>query len=182
MADEKLEIGDEAASALAVGPRLRVGPGTNVPLRLRTSAVEEYETTHGDALGSPRELTPGAAVATPRAVTAVRFTNSTGRSISVAYGRARHECQAECGDPWEVLGWINLASGQSADRANPTGTRWYYYFAQDGSGTKWDGNFPAQVVQRAFARCWCIGSTDSFTVGMDEVDLAAFPGGVEFTP
>ena len=43
----------------------------------------------------------------------VRFRNSRSAVISVAYMRLDHACGADCGDPWDVLGWVNLLPRRS---------------------------------------------------------------------
>jgi len=59
----------------------------------------------------------------------VTFTNSYGKKMYVAYMRRDFNCQGECGDIWDVLGWINLDPGETETRANPTNNRWDYYYA-----------------------------------------------------
>lgn len=38
----------------------------------------------------------------------VSFRNSYSSKIYVAYMRRDWDCLADCGDRWDVLGWINL--------------------------------------------------------------------------
>src|SRR5262245_7716342 len=118
----------------------------------------------------------------------VRFTNSYSSKIYVAYMRRDQACGDDCGDPWDVLGWINLAPGETQTRANPTNNRWYYYYADADDGSVWSGNFPAEVRQERFEKCTCIGviiingpgSNPYHQVGFRELDLNEF-GGVNFT-
>jgi len=112
----------------------------------------------------------------------VRFTNSHSVSISVAYMRYDPACGADCGDPWDVLGWVNLAPNQTQTRPNPTGNRFFYYYAEGVDGSVWSGNFSAQVTREVFEKCACLGTTSPiwFNVGMRELDLNQF-GGVNFT-
>ena len=64
----------------------------------------------------------------------ITFTNSTGAKIYVAYMRLDYGCQTECGDPWDVLGWINRDTGERQTRANPTENKWFYYYAESANG------------------------------------------------
>ena len=52
----------------------------------------------------------------------VRFTNSHGSRLYVAYMRLDHNCDL-CGNPWDVLGWINLDPGETETRPNDTNNR-----------------------------------------------------------
>ena len=175
----EINEGDGAPLETVRAPRLKVGPGTNYPLQVRSGAVEKSSTE----AGGPRSLVPEVALPTERATTVLGFTNSSGRDISIAYGVFDQACGDDCGDPWELAGWVNLAHGQSQTRSNPTGNQWCYFFAFDGAGAQWAGHFPARILKKAFNRCWCVASTSplEWEVGMDEVDLAVFPGGVDFT-
>lgn len=113
----------------------------------------------------------------------VRFTNSYSSLISVAFMRVDHACGSDCGDPWDVLGWINLDVGETETRANPTGNRWFYYFAEATDGSVWAGDFVAEVKREGFQKCTCLSTTSPlwFKVGMRELDLDQF-GGVNFIP
>ncbi len=112
----------------------------------------------------------------------VRFTNSHSSKIYVAYMRLDHACGDDCGDPWDVLGWINLDPGQTQTRPNPTNNRWFYYFAEADDGSFWAGEFVAEVSQETFQKCVCLGTTSPLwhDVGMRELDVDQF-GGVNFT-
>ena len=116
----------------------------------------------------------------------VRFTNSYSSKIYVAYMRLDQACGDECGDPWDVLGWINLAPGETQTRSNPTNNRWFYCFAEADDGSFWAGDFIAEVRKEAFEKCNCLGVVVSghispyYNVGMRELDLNEF-GGVNFT-
>ena len=114
----------------------------------------------------------------------VRFTNAIGRMIYVAYMYRDYSCRGECGDIWNVEGWINLAPGETETRPNPTDNRWFYYYAESG-GTVWGGNYLANVRNARFEKCNCLGVSVShgtnpwYDVGMTVVDLDNF-GGVRF--
>jgi hypothetical protein len=45
----------------------------------------------------------------------VSFTNRYSSKVFVAYMRLDNACGADCGDPWDVLGWINLEPGPKPD-------------------------------------------------------------------
>ncbi len=87
----------------------------------------------------------------------VSFTNSYGKKIFVAYMRRDFNCQSECGEPWDVLGWINLDPGETESRDNPTSNRWFYYHAEASDGAVWAGPFVAEVEQPKFEKCTCLG-------------------------
>ena len=115
----------------------------------------------------------------------VRFTNSYGKKLFVAYIRRDFNCQAECGEPWDVLGWINLDPGETETRANPTNNQWFYYYAEAVDGAFWAGPFVANVSNDKFEKCSCLGVSVSdgpqpyYDVGMRELDTVKF-GGVNF--
>ena len=111
----------------------------------------------------------------------VTFTNSTGAKIYVAYMRLDNNCQNLCGDPWDVLGWINLDPGDTKTRSNPTKNQWFYYYAEDETGAVWAGPYVAEVMQAQFEKCTCIGvsvgGTDPYhDVGFRELDTNAYSG------
>lgn len=111
----------------------------------------------------------------------VRFTNATADAVYVAYMYRDHSCRDACGDIWNVEGWIVLAPGQVQHRANPTGNRWFYYYAESGSAM-WHGPYGANVRLARFDKCNCLGVTVShgpqpwYDVGMRAVDLDRFDG------
>jgi hypothetical protein len=115
----------------------------------------------------------------------VNFTNSHSSRLYVAYMRRDWGCLSDCGDRWDVLGWIVLDPGQSQSRPNPTDNRWFYYYAEADDGTTWSGEYPAEVTDAAFEKCTCLGVVTSsggspyYQVGMAVVDLDQF-GGVNF--
>ncbi len=117
---------------------------------------------------------------------AVNFTNLYSSKVYVAYMRADHACGADCGDPWDVLGWVTLEPGQSQNRSNPTGNRWFYYYAEADDGSVWGGDYRAEVKDERFQKCTCLGVSVShgaspwYYVGMEELDLNQW-GGVNFT-
>ena len=119
----------------------------------------------------------------------VRFTNSTGAKIYVAYMRLDWSCQNTCGDPWLVRGWINLDPGETETRANPTKNRWFYYYAEDANGTVWAGPYVAEVTNDVFSKCTCLGviiingpgRNPYYDVGFRELDTDTYSG-VNFIP
>lgn len=112
------------------------------------------------------------------------FTNSTGSKMYVAYMRLDWGCQDECGDPWDVLGWINLDPGQTQSRANPTSNKWFYFYAEDSVGNVWSGPYVAEVSDARFEKCTCLGvivqdgepTNPYFDVGFRELDTDAWSG------
>jgi hypothetical protein len=117
----------------------------------------------------------------------VRFTNSYGKKLFVAYMRRDFTCQSECGEPWDVLGWIGLDPGETETRANPTNNQWFYYYAEAVDGAFWAGPFVANVSNNKFQKCSCLGVIVSngpqpyYDVGMRELDAVKFSG-VNFVP
>jgi hypothetical protein len=87
----------------------------------------------------------------------IRFTNSTRAKIYVAYMRRDNACGNDCGDPWDVLGWIALDPGETEIRANPTEYKWFYYYAEDANGAMWSGRYVGEVTQARFEKCTCLG-------------------------
>lgn len=114
----------------------------------------------------------------------VTFTNSYGQKIYVAYMRRDFNCQSECGDIWDVLGWINLDPGETETRANPTNNRWYYYYAEAADGAVWAGPYPAELTNSRFEKCTCLGviqqngeaTNPYYTVGFRELDNQTYSG------
>ena len=117
----------------------------------------------------------------------VTFTNSYGKNMYVAYMRRDFNCQGECGDIWDVLGWINLDPGETETRANPTNNRWYYYYAEADDGAFWAGPYVAEVSNAKFEKCTCLGVSVSdgpqpyYDVGFRELDNQTYSG-VNFIP
>jgi hypothetical protein len=117
----------------------------------------------------------------------VTFTNSYGKKLYVAYMRRDFNCQGECGDIWDVLGWINLDPGETEIRANPTNNRWYYYYAEADDGAFWAGPYVAEVSNAKFEKCTCLGVSVSggpppyYDVGFRELDNQTYSG-VNFIP
>jgi uncharacterized membrane protein len=117
----------------------------------------------------------------------VNFTNSRAAPMFVAYMRLDNNCQNECGEPWDVLGWINLQPGQTTSRDNPTNNRYFYYYAEATDGSVWSGPYPAEVSDERFEKCTCLGvivqngepTNPYHTVGFRELDTDQF-GGVNF--
>jgi hypothetical protein len=116
----------------------------------------------------------------------VRFRNSTDSTIWVAYMRLDWGCDEECGDPWDVLGWVRLEPGLWKYRSNPTSNRWFYYYAESNDGSFWSGNYLAEVSNDAFSKCTCLGVAVShgpqpyYDVGMRQLDTKTYIG-VNFT-
>jgi hypothetical protein len=119
----------------------------------------------------------------------VTFTNSYGQKMYVAYMRRDFNCQNECGDIWDVLGWINLDPGETESRPNPTNNRWFYYYAEADDGAVWAGPYVAEVTQQRFEKCTCLGvlvqnggaTNPYYDVGFRELDSETYSG-VNFTP
>jgi hypothetical protein len=105
----------------------------------------------------------------------------------VAYMRLDYNCQNDCGEPWDVLGWISLQPGETESRDNPTNNEYFYYYAEALDGAYWAGPFPAEVSNNRFEKCTCLGvivengepTNPYYTVGFRELDTNAF-GGVNF--
>ena len=116
----------------------------------------------------------------------VKFTNSYNSKLYVAYMRYEPACGRDCGDPWDVLGWVALAPGQTQTRANSTNNQWFYYYAEAEDGSFWAGDFLAEVRTERFEKCTCLGvivsdgTSPYHKVGMRELNLKEF-GGVNFT-
>jgi hypothetical protein len=89
--------------------------------------------------------------------TEISFTNSNRTTICVAFNRWDRACLDDCGDGWDVLGWIRHAPGETMTRANPTGNRWFYYYAEADNGTDYNGPFRDHVTDTAFQLCSCLG-------------------------
>ena len=111
----------------------------------------------------------------------VTFTNSYGQKLYVAYMRRDFNCQNECGDIWDVLGWINLDPGETETRANPTDNRWFYYYAEAADGAVWAGPYVAEVIQSRFEKCTCLGVLSGgqnpyHDVGFRELDSETYSG------
>lgn len=112
----------------------------------------------------------------------VSFKNDYGHRMFVAYMRLDWTCQDDCGEPWEVRGWIRLEPGETKYRANPTENRWFYYYAEATDGAVWIGPFVVQVTNSKFSTCTCVGKTGSYyNAGMRELDTAKWSG-VRFIP
>lgn len=117
----------------------------------------------------------------------IQFHNSYSTRLFVAYMRLDHNCGNECGEPWDVLGWVVLSPGDSQSRANPTNNRYFYYYAEALDGAIWSGPFVAEVTQTRFEKCTCLGvivqnggATNPYhDVGFRELDTNQF-GGVNF--
>jgi hypothetical protein len=117
----------------------------------------------------------------------VTFTNSYGTKLYIAYMRREWQCQSECGDIWDVLGWINLDPGETETRANPTKNQWFYFYAEASDGAVWAGPYVAEVSNSKFEKCTCLGVIVSegpppyYDVGFRELDVVQFSG-VNFVP
>jgi Protein of unknown function (DUF1036) len=118
----------------------------------------------------------------------IEFHNSYSTVIFVAYLRLDYGCGGECGEPWDVLGWVRLAPGDTQSRANPTGNGFYYYYAEAVDGAFWSGPYIAEVTDSAFNKCTCLsvtaengGPTNPYRdVGFRELNTNQY-GGVNFT-
>jgi uncharacterized membrane protein len=116
----------------------------------------------------------------------VSFSNSYGKEIFVAYMFRDFGCK-DCGDIWDVRGWIKLEPGETKSRDNPTENRWYYYYAEASDGAFWAGPFVAEVSNAKFEKCTCLGVITSdgtspyHDAGFRELDNQEFSG-VNFVP
>lgn len=112
----------------------------------------------------------------------VSFRNLSGSRIFVAYSRWDEACLNDCGDGWDVLGWVTLDPGQTQTRANPTEARWFYYYAESVDGTVYNGPYFDEVMDDRFQKCSCLGVSVShgtnpwYDVGFDELDLDEWAG------
>ncbi len=112
----------------------------------------------------------------------VTFENATRSKLFVAYMRRDFACEADCGEPWDVLGWINLDPGETETRANPTNNQWLGYYAESLDGSIWAGPFVAEVSHERFDKCTCLGVQVSHgpqpfhDVGFRELDTVKFSG------
>lgn len=118
--------------------------------------------------------------------TTVSFRNSYGKTISVAYKFMDYGCRDDCGEEWNVRGWVVLQPGEVTSRPNPTGNRWFWYFAEAVDGATWTGEEYAEVKGEVFSKCTCLGvsaggSNPYHYVGMVTIDLWA-QSGVNFIP
>ena len=117
----------------------------------------------------------------------ITFRNSYGKKLWVAYMRLDWDCNNDCGEPWDVLGWIALDPGQTQSRSNPTSNRWFYYYAEASDGAIWAGPYVAEVSVEVFEKCTCIGVAVSdgtspfYDVGFRELDSRTYSG-VNFVP
>lgn len=106
----------------------------------------------------------------------VRFRNSYSQKLYVAYMRRDFDCLADCGEPWNVLGWINLDPGEVEYRPNPTNNQWYYYYAEAADGAFWAGPYVAHVTDVKFQKCTCVSATGYWNVGMRVLDTVKYAG------
>jgi hypothetical protein len=112
----------------------------------------------------------------------VSFTNSHWTPIYVAYARWEESCVTDCGDGENVLGWIELAPAQTKTRPNPSGERWFYYYAEATDGSVYSGSYLHLVMDVQFKICRCnyqhipTGQTPWYEAGFDELDLDQYSG------
>jgi hypothetical protein len=114
----------------------------------------------------------------------VTFTNSTPTKIYVAYMRLDYGCQDICGEPWDVLGWINLDPGETETRENPTSNQFFYHYAEGLDGRIYAGPYSAGVSSARFEKCICLGvviingppTYPYHTVGFRELDTNQHSG------
>ena len=117
----------------------------------------------------------------------VSFQNSYGKLIWIAYMYRDLGCGSDCGDEWNVEGWINLQPGETQTRPNPTANRWFFFFAEAADGATWSSQqFSAEVRQEVFSKCTCLGVSAGgmnpyHLVGMETIDLQ-MESGVELIP
>jgi hypothetical protein len=112
----------------------------------------------------------------------VSFKNDYGHKVYVAYMRRDFACQADCGEPWEVKGWIGLDPGETEYRENPTENQWFYYYAEAVDGAFWAGSFVVEATNTKFSTCSCLGHAGPwYNIGMRELDTVQWAG-VRFVP
>ena len=104
----------------------------------------------------------------------VQFTNSYTTVISVAYMRLDNACGDECGDPWDVLGWVVLSPGDSQSRANPTNNKYYYYYAEAVDGAVWSGPYVAEVTNDRFRSAPALASSWRMATPLTHTSTWAF--------
>ena len=117
------------------------------------------------------------------AATTVTVINSTGLGIWLAVSRVEDACRRFCPeDPFATLGWFRLIGGVHT-LLNPTGNRFWYFYAERDDGVIYAGPFPGDEVHPfdRFFKCSCnrVGSP-FITVGFSELDLNA-AGAIQFT-
>jgi uncharacterized membrane protein len=85
-----------------------------------------------------------------------------------------YHANCEDGGNWEKMGWWRIEPGQQAtvsvadlDEVN----RYWYYYAQAANGAYWAGPYGVVVPHTAFDWCVDTANTDSFDVGMRELDI-----------
>jgi uncharacterized membrane protein len=100
----------------------------------------------------------------------IRFTNRYPVTVNITYIRLDEGCGDDCGDPWDIRGWVVLEPGQSQTRANPTSNRWFYFFAEAVDGSFWAGPFSNVVRDTKFQHCRCAPSTSDQPVGFRQLD------------
>ena len=112
----------------------------------------------------------------------VTFTNSHWTPIYVAYSWWDEACEIDCGDGWNVLGWIALAPAETQTWPNPSGRGRIYYYAEATDGTMYSGSFHNLVMDVQFQICGCnyvhipTGQTPWYPVGFDELELTRWSG------
>jgi Protein of unknown function (DUF1036) len=117
----------------------------------------------------------------------VRFINSYGKHVDVAYVYRDFSCQEKCEEPWDVRGWISLDAGETEIRSNSTKNPWFYYYAEAVDGAVWSGPFVEEVTGSAFEKCTCESASirngeprnPYHEVGFVELDMETWSG-VEF--
>lgn len=113
----------------------------------------------------------------------VSFENRTPRRLFVAYAYHWNDCNWQCGDPWRVEGWCVLEAYEKKWRQNPTGAKWFYYYAEALGGGVWAGTYPMQVTKAKFDTCSCSDHSSEpsswYTAWMRELDTSQY-GGVLF--
>jgi uncharacterized membrane protein len=99
------------------------------------------------------------------------FSNSTPGRISLVYAHPTSGC-GTAADPWMKEGWwIIPPGGRVTVQSGSVGATKFLYFAEDGTGRTWAGEFSTSVPHEAFTQCWNISTPGSRQVSMRKFDV-----------
>lgn len=99
------------------------------------------------------------------------FRNSTAETIWLVFAHSDSSCASD-GDAWMKEGWWEInPSGSATVRGGPVNGAKYFFYAEGGSGRRWEGEFGTSVPIDAFSQCWSVGSTDSQGVSMRKIEI-----------
>jgi uncharacterized membrane protein len=82
-------------------------------------------------------------------------------------------CGGESGD-WMTRGWYRIAPESCAnvlDEDLDEINRYFYYYADNGNGVVWAGNYSLALPENAFERCIGVKGGDDIARGFREVDV-----------